>query len=100
MSEAAVLLHQEPEHVLEGPPRGQLPEQYAMLFHPLERIIYDADQADSMAATSVDVHNGFSYAHYRLRAECHGARLTYEIKTAFGPVLQGVMNRADIRETS
>ena len=97
MSETAVLLHQEPEYVIKGPPRGQLPKAYEMLFHPLERVIYDADQADSMAATSVDVHNGHSYSHYRLRAECHGKRLTYEIKTAFGIVLKGEMERADVR---
>jgi len=98
MSEAAVLLHEKPEHILEGPPRGQLPAKYEILFHPLERVIYDADQADSMAATSVDVHNGFAYSHYRLRAECHGARLTYEIKTAFGTVLRGEMERAKVRK--
>ena len=96
MSEVAVF-EKEPEHVLEGPPRGQLPKMYEMLFHPLERVIYDADQADSMAATSVRVHNGFSYSHHRLRAECHGKRLTYKIKTAFGVALKGTMERADIR---
>jgi len=95
MTETAVLLHQEPEHVIEGPPRGQLPKGYEMLFHSLESVIRDADQADALACLNVELNTGFHWRHFRLRAWPIGAVMHYEVKNQFGVIIEGKMDRVE-----